>query len=168
MPKACSRLFSTNQVVTSGHFTTGTMVNYRLGYLKGHDYTWWSQPVVNRAPLGNMLLSGAILFSGPSYTGVSDMAQCLGLLFLSHSSYHENQKTTFFPMIKKHRNWNDVGLVNIRRRCRKFLIKVISIMSDNMTPMCDNCCQCCPFLGPNHLRSVEQNTRLVAYIKRQC
>ena len=29
------------------------------------------------------------------------MAQCLGLLFLSHSSYHKNQKTTLFPVIRQ-------------------------------------------------------------------
>ena len=28
------------------------------------------------------------------------MAQCLGLLILSHTSYHENQKTTLFPIIR--------------------------------------------------------------------
>ena len=88
-------------VVTRSHFTTGTMVTYRMGCLQGHDHTWQSQPVVNRAPLGNMLLSGAIQFSGLSYTGVSDRAQCLGLQFLSHSSYHDNQTTTLFPVIKE-------------------------------------------------------------------
>ena len=29
------------------------------------------------------------------------MAQCLGLQFRSHSSYHENQTTTLFPVIKE-------------------------------------------------------------------
>ena len=46
-----------------------------LGSHTRHVYTWRSQPVVNRAPHGNMLLSAAILFSGLRYTSVSDLAQ---------------------------------------------------------------------------------------------
>ena len=48
-----------------------------------------------------MLLSAAILFSGLRYTSVSDLAQCLGLLFLSHKTYYENQKATLFPVLQE-------------------------------------------------------------------
>ena len=97
--KFCCRCGS--PVLTRSRFTTGTMVSYRLGCHAGHDYLWRSQPVVSRAPLGNMLLSAAILFPGLSYTSVSDLARCLGLLFLSHSTYYENQKTTLFPVLQE-------------------------------------------------------------------
>ena len=48
-----------------------------------------------------MLMSAAILFSGLRYTSVSDLAQCLGLLFLSHKTYYENQKATLFPVLQE-------------------------------------------------------------------
>ena len=56
--------FRTFQMVRKLFHCLETQVRFRpcpsaLGCLKGHDYTWRSQPVVNRAPLCNM--SGAIL-----------------------------------------------------------------------------------------------------------
>ena len=63
-----------------------------------HSKEWVSQPLVNRAAVGNVLLSGAILFTGNTFLHVSEIASTINLAFLSKSDYHKWQKD-FFPVI---------------------------------------------------------------------
>ena len=88
-------------VLKKTKFTTGSMVTFHLECHAGHHRTWRSQPVVKKAPLGNVLLSAAILFSGLCYTAVCDMARCLGLQFLSRTVFCAYQKKTLVPVIQE-------------------------------------------------------------------
>ena len=64
-----------------------------------HSKEWVSQPLVNRAAAGNVLLSGAILFTGNTFLHVSEIASTINLAFLSKSDYHKWQKKHLFPVI---------------------------------------------------------------------
>ena len=64
-----------------------------------HSKEWVSQPLVNRATAGNVLLSGAILFTGNTFLHVSEIASTINLAFLSKSDYHKWQKKHLFPII---------------------------------------------------------------------
>ena len=64
-----------------------------------HSKEWVSQPLVNRAAAGNVLLSGAILFTGNTFSRVSEVASAINLAFLSKSDYHNWQKKHLFPVI---------------------------------------------------------------------
>ena len=88
-------------VLKKTKFTTGSIVTFHLECHAGHHRTWRSQPVVKKAPLGNVLLSAAILFSGLCYTAVCDMARCLGLQFLSRTVFCAYQKKTLVPVIQE-------------------------------------------------------------------
>ena len=61
--------------------TSGTMLLVELTCHSGHTKTWESQPVVKRKPLGNLLLAAAILFTGNTFSSVSNLASCLNLEF---------------------------------------------------------------------------------------
>ena len=64
-----------------------------------HSKEWVSQPLVNRAAAGNVLLSGAILFTENTFLHVSEIASTINLAFLSKSDYHKRQKKHLFPVI---------------------------------------------------------------------
>ena len=51
-------------VITKVPKTTGSMVSYTISCHEGHDYVWESQPTISQKPLGNALLSAAILTTG--------------------------------------------------------------------------------------------------------
>ena len=82
-------------------FTTGSMLSVKMECHGGHDYTWQSQPVVNRTPMGNILMSAAILFAGLTHAAVAEMAACLGLLFFSQPVFDRYQKEVLFPVVQE-------------------------------------------------------------------
>ena len=64
-----------------------------------HSKEWVSQPNVKRAAAGNLLLSGAILFTGNTFSRVSEMASTVNLAFPSEPDYFNWQKKHLFPVI---------------------------------------------------------------------
>ena len=81
------------------------MVTFQLECHAGHQCTWRSQPVVKKAPLGNILLSAAILFSGLCYTAARDLIHCLGLqVFFAH------RKETLVPFMQETWELEDAAL----------------------------------------------------------
>ena len=64
-----------------------------------HSKEWVSQPNVKRAAARNLLLSGAILFTGNRFSRVSEMASTVNLAFLSEPDYFNWQKNHLFPVI---------------------------------------------------------------------
>ena len=97
--KYCSRCGQT--VTQTNRFTTGSMLSVKMECHAGHSYTWQSQPVVRKTPLGNVLISAAILFAGLTHKAVADMAACLGLLFFTQPVFDQNQKEILFPVIEE-------------------------------------------------------------------
>ncbi|OCT57444.1 hypothetical protein XELAEV_18003518mg [Xenopus laevis] len=70
---------------------------------KGHCFHLWeSQPKQGRMPLGNILMSAAILLSGSSYTKVSYMNKILGLKQVGKTTHFRNQRTYLYPTIDFH------------------------------------------------------------------
>ena len=61
---------------------TGSLVSVTTTCMKGHDITWHSQPILNnRSPVGNLLLSSSILFTGNTFNAMKNFATCLNLKF---------------------------------------------------------------------------------------
>ena len=87
-----------------------------------------SQPLVNRAAAGNVLLSGAILFTGNTFLHVSEIASTINLAFLSKSDYHKWQKKHLFPVI------NDLW------QQEKAAVLTDLINSNSVTLLGDGCC----------------------------
>ena len=98
----CSRCGSA--IVGRREFATGSMLSVEVQCHAGCEYTWRSQPVVRKNPLGNALLSAAILFTGLTYTAVAELATCLGLLFCTRPVFDRHQRDTLLPVIQE--AWN--------------------------------------------------------------
>ena len=60
---------------------------------------WVSQLNVKRAATGNLLLCGAILFRGNTFSRVSELASTVNLAFPSEPDYFNWQKNHLFPVI---------------------------------------------------------------------
>ena len=63
-----------------------------------HSKEWVSQPNVKRAAAGNLLLSGAILFTGSTFSRVSEIASTVNLAFPSEPDYFIWQKSIYFQL----------------------------------------------------------------------
>ena len=79
------------------------MLSVELTCYSGHKVKWGSQPVVKRKPLGNLLLSAAFVFTGNTFTAISQLASCFNLQFFSESVFYDTQKKYLFPVI--HEAW---------------------------------------------------------------
>ena len=66
-----------------------------------HWKEWNSQPLVKRAAAGNLLLSGAILFTGNTFSHVSEVASTINLAFPGQSDYLHWQNNVLFPIINE-------------------------------------------------------------------
>ena len=83
----------------------GTGFVTSLECINGHSWVWHSQPMVGRMPIGNFLLSSAILYSGQLFEKVATFAAFLNLEFLSYSTFKDHQKDYLFPAV--HSAWED-------------------------------------------------------------
>ena len=66
-------------------------------YETGHENKWPSQPHLNRAFAGNILLVSGILYSGNTFSRITAMMKIANALFFSHTLYLRTQKINSFP-----------------------------------------------------------------------
>ncbi|XP_073451735.1 uncharacterized protein [Aquarana catesbeiana] len=70
---------------------------------KDHKFRMWaSQPFVGRMPVGNLLLSGAIVCSGSHFQKMKDFFSLLCMPNISQSTHNKNQQKYVFPTIDHH------------------------------------------------------------------
>ena len=77
------------------------MISVKLICVNGHATIWNSQPLINKMPAGNLLTSAAILFSGNTFSRVSQLASFLNLKFFSQTTYYDIQSRYLFPVVNK-------------------------------------------------------------------
>ena len=78
----------------------GSLVTYSITCCNHHTFIWHSQPILNNLPLGNLLLSAATLYTGNTYTNLSEIAQTCGIKLFNESTFYNIQKKWLFPTIK--------------------------------------------------------------------
>ena len=93
------RLKCSDKVLEKEPLKKGSVLKVTTLCTNSHSKEWVSQPLVNRAAAGNVLLSVAILFTGNKFLHVSEIASTINLAFLSKSDYHKWQKKHLFPVI---------------------------------------------------------------------
>jgi hypothetical protein len=64
-----------------------------------HFYRWTSQPYIGQMPVGNLLLSGAILFSGSLSAKCLHMFRLLNMACFCRSTFFRHQKEYLQPTI---------------------------------------------------------------------
>ena len=70
---------------------------------EGHNNTWESQPSMGSMPLGNLMLSSSIMFSGSSSQKVLNMFSFMKVPAISIRTYNNIQSSYLVPAIKN--NW---------------------------------------------------------------
>ena len=81
--------------------TRGSQLFVTLYCSNNHETTWKSQPSVHNMGEGNLLMSAAILFSGNSFSKISELFSTAKITFFSKSTYYLIQQQYRFPVINK-------------------------------------------------------------------
>ena len=77
----------------------GTLATIKMKCPGEHVHTWRSQPMINDTSAGNVLLSGAILYSGNTYNRISEMLSSINVAHFSRTIFYNLQKTLLFPTL---------------------------------------------------------------------
>ncbi|XP_064471007.1 uncharacterized protein LOC135385556 [Ornithodoros turicata] len=77
----------------------GTLLTVKAECPSEHTLSWKSQPEVNRMAAGNILLSGAILFSGASATKVLRLLESINVQVISKVAYNTYQRGCLLPAV---------------------------------------------------------------------
>ena len=81
--------------------TGGTVLTLKVFCTSGHLITKWSsQPFVGKMPVGNLLVSAATLFSGQTFTHLSQFSEFLNMKFISHTTFNKIQREYLMPVVK--------------------------------------------------------------------
>ena len=97
---------SCGHIVIEANFKhTGSLLSVKLTCLEGHKFIWNSQPIIKSTPVGNLLISSSILFTGNTFTAVQNFASCLGLKIFREKTFHNTQEQYLFPVISE--KWED-------------------------------------------------------------
>ncbi|KAE8595131.1 hypothetical protein XENTR_v10015545 [Xenopus tropicalis] len=82
---------------------TGSFLSVNAVCTKGHSFHLWdSQPKKGHMPIGDVLMSAAIVLSGSSYSKVSYMNKILGLRQIGKETHYRHQRLFLFPTINHH------------------------------------------------------------------
>jgi len=90
----------------------GSLLTVFTTCANNHKYTWRSQPIANGYGAGNLLLAGSILFSGNTFTSVSEMFKILKVAIFTETAFSNIQRKILFPTINKvYKSYRDVLLL---------------------------------------------------------
>ena len=83
----------------------GTLVSIEFSCEKGHLFTWRSQPYIRASPALNVMLPGAILFSGASPAKALNVFKFLNIVVMTSRTYHRMQRAFLVPAIDNLWRW---------------------------------------------------------------
>ncbi|XP_063294799.1 uncharacterized protein LOC134579437 [Pelobates fuscus] len=82
---------------------TGTLVTVYTVCESNHRCVYWkSQPMIDKQPVGNILASASILFSGSNFSKASELFDIFGVPFISQSLHYMFQNKLLFPTVDMH------------------------------------------------------------------
>ena len=82
-------------------YIEGSCLTAHFTCLNSHSFTWRSQPLIGRQPVGNILMTAATYFSGNTYSKISSFAETLNLKFISRSVFYDIANSYVLPSIDK-------------------------------------------------------------------
>ncbi|XP_068090805.1 uncharacterized protein [Hyperolius riggenbachi] len=84
-------------------YRIGSAITVSAKCTNGHAfYLWRSQPLINHIPVGNILISAAILCSGLHFMKIDSFFRFLGVFSIRNTTHYANQMTFLFPTINYH------------------------------------------------------------------
>nr|XP_006008217.1 PREDICTED: uncharacterized protein LOC102345701 [Latimeria chalumnae] len=79
--------------------TFGTFLQATIKCQMGHERKWQSQPLISRMPLGNILISSGIYFSGTSPAKVLRFLHSINIVAISKTTFSAVQSAYIIPAI---------------------------------------------------------------------
>ena len=77
----------------------GVMITVHLLCHHNHVTKWCSTPISKGMSVGNLLISASILYSGNTFTSISEMMEICKVAFLGRTCYHKIQRNILFPVV---------------------------------------------------------------------
>ncbi|KAJ8301015.1 hypothetical protein KUTeg_022534 [Tegillarca granosa] len=96
----------------------GSFINVSISCDCGHVEEWSSQPMMNNMPVGNLIIAGAIMFSGCSPVKALNFMNHASIATISARTYHYMQTAYIVPSINsvnKVKNSNAMELEGLKR-----------------------------------------------------
>ncbi|XP_055503893.1 uncharacterized protein LOC129704649 [Leucoraja erinacea] len=87
---------------------------------QGHESTWWSQPLVQTIPAGNIQLASSIILSGNNYGKIALMLKFLNMLPIGHQSFLKIQKTHVQPSVLNY--WRTMQAKHFRELAQPIVV----------------------------------------------
>ena len=84
-------------------FSDGSNIHVRTECLNHHTDSWRSDSDINGMSGANILVAAAILFTGNTYSRISEVAELLNLNFMSRGTFYNIQSQYLFPVV--HHTW---------------------------------------------------------------
>ncbi|XP_073474665.1 uncharacterized protein [Aquarana catesbeiana] len=101
--KCKARANCMGSIVKLQKYRIGTAISVTAYCSKKHKFHLWrSQPLIDRTPVGNLLLSAGILCSGSNFLRVERLLNFMGIFGISKSTHFTNQDKYLFPTINYH------------------------------------------------------------------
>ena len=100
-------------VVQKTQFLTGSMVACNVTCQNHHSYTWHSQPLQNKQPLGNLALAASIIVTGNTYQKTNALARAMNLQIISKTSFNKLQKSILLPVIQE--KWEKTEKMQLKK-----------------------------------------------------
>ena len=97
----CSHPNCRARIIKTSKHSTGSMLTVTATCEYYHTVIWHSQPCIRRMPVGNLLISAAILLSGSSFAKVEKFSELLRMPILSESQFYNIQKTYLQPTVNE-------------------------------------------------------------------
>ena len=95
--------------------TRGTLMTVTMTCPKKHVHKWQSQPIINGMGAGNLLLSASILYSGNTFTRISEMLSSINVVAFSRTLYYQIQKTFLYPTLNTVYKLHRANIFNVCR-----------------------------------------------------
>ena len=95
--------------------TRGTLITVTMTCPKKHVHKWQSQPIINGMGAGNLLLSASILYSGNTFTRISEMLSSINVVAFSRTLYYQIQKTFLYPTLNTVYKLHRANIFNVCR-----------------------------------------------------
>ena len=99
----------------------GSGATFECSCPKGHLFKWQSQPVHCKMPLGNLVVSSGILFTGSSPKAVINLFEQCNIACMTDRTYRNIQSCYLIPAV--HNVWEGNNTVELQM-CREGNVKV--------------------------------------------
>ncbi|XP_052084466.1 uncharacterized protein LOC127721708 [Mytilus californianus] len=105
----CRKTLTSEEIVKK---VTGTLIQININCDCGYSKSWKSQPMSNTMPVGNLVLAGAILFSGSNPSKAFNFMNHAGVQFFSLRTYNYMQTAYLVPAVNSVWNRKQLELVD--------------------------------------------------------